>query len=123
MSKKAITILAASVGMSLAHAFAAAQQGGVNHGSMGQGATGQPGMMQMQSGELTDGEVRKVDRDAKKITLKHGEIKNLDMPPMTMVFRVQPPELLSGIKVGDTVKFRAEQADGAYTVTAIQAAP
>jgi Cu/Ag efflux protein CusF len=45
------------------------------------------------------------------------------MPPMTMVFRVQPPELLSGIKVGDTVKFRAEQIDGAYTVTAIQAAP
>ena len=73
--------------------------------------------------EMTDGEVRKVDANSKKITIKHGAIKNLDMPPMTMVFRVQPPELLSGIKVGDKVKFHAEDINGAFTVTAIQAAP
>lgn len=122
MSKKAITIFAASVGMSLAHAFAAAQQGGMNHGSMGQGATGQPGMMQMQSGELTEGEVRKVDRDAQKITLKHGEIKNLDMPPMTMVFQVKDAVMLDAVKAGDKVRFSADKVGGAYTLTSIEKA-
>lgn len=120
MSKKAITILAASVGMSLAHAFAAAQQGGMNHGSMGQGATGQPGMMQMQPGELTVAEVRKVDKDAQKITLKHGEIKNLDMPPMTMVFQVKDVAMLEAVKKGDKVRFSADKVGGAYTVTSIE---
>lgn len=122
MSKKAITILAASVGMSLAPVYAAAQQGGMNHGSMGQGTSGQPGMMQMQSGDLTDGEVRKVDKDARKITLKHGEIRNLDMPPMTMVFRVEDPAMLESVKAGDKVMFRAEKEGGQYVVTRIQPA-
>ena len=76
-----------------------------------------------QASAMSEGVVRKIDTANAKITLRHGPLANLDMPPMTMVFRVQPPELLSGIKVGDTVKFRAEQIDGAYTVTAIQAAP
>lgn len=120
MSKKAITILAASVGMSLAPVYATAQQGGMNHGSMGQGASDQPGMMQ--SGELTDGEVRKVDKDAGKITLKHGEIRNLDMPPMTMVFRVEDPAMLETVKAGDKVMFRAEKEGGQYVVTRIQPA-
>jgi Cu/Ag efflux protein CusF len=76
-----------------------------------------------QAAAMSEGVVRKIDAANARITLRHGPLANLDMPPMTMVFRVQPPELLSGIKVGDTVKFRAEQIDGAYTVTAIQAAP
>jgi Cu(I)/Ag(I) efflux system protein CusF len=76
-----------------------------------------------QASTMSEGVVRKIDVANARITLRHGPLANLDMPPMTMVFRVQPPELLSGIKVGDTVKFRAEQIDGAYTVTAIQAAP
>ncbi|MFZ3041700.1 MAG: copper-binding protein [Thiobacillus sp.] len=77
----------------------------------------------VQASAMSEGVVRKIDTANAKITLRHGPLANLDMPPMTMVFRVRPPELLSGIKVGDTVKFRAEQIDGAYTVTAIQAAP
>jgi Cu(I)/Ag(I) efflux system periplasmic protein CusF len=73
------------------------------------------------SAAMTDGEVRKVDMGAKKITLKHDEIKNLGMPGMTMVFQVKDPALLGKIKAGDRVRFTAEKLNGAYTVTAIEA--
>ena len=72
--------------------------------------------------DMTDGEVRKVDMDTKKITLKHGEIKNLGMPGMTMVFQVKDPALLDKVKVGDKVRFTAEKAGGAIVVTSIEAA-
>jgi Cu/Ag efflux protein CusF len=70
----------------------------------------------------TEGEVRKVDTAQRKITLKHGEIKNLDMPPMSMVFAVKDPALLGKVKVGDKVRFAADKVDGTYTVTAIEVA-
>lgn len=70
---------------------------------------------------MTDGEVRKVDKDAQKLTLRHGPIQNLDMPGMTMVFRVKDPALLDRVKTGDKVKFAAETIDGAITVTDIVA--
>jgi Cu/Ag efflux protein CusF len=71
---------------------------------------------------MSDGVVRKIDAPNGKITLKHGPIANLDMPGMTMVFRVQSPALLKALKPGDAVKFHAESIDGALTVTAIQIA-
>jgi Cu(I)/Ag(I) efflux system protein CusF len=71
---------------------------------------------------LTDGEVRRVDLETKKITLRHGPIENLDMPPMTMVFQVKDPALLDKVKTGDKIKFRAEKTGGAYTVTQIESA-
>ncbi len=71
---------------------------------------------------MSDGVVRKIDAPNGRITLKHGPIANLDMPGMTMVFRVQPPTLLKGIKVGDAVKFHAESINDALTVTALQPA-
>lgn len=71
---------------------------------------------------MSEGMVRKIDAENAKITLRHGPIVNLDMPAMTMVFRVRPPELLNAVTVGDKVKFHAERIDGAYTVTAIQLA-
>jgi Cu/Ag efflux protein CusF len=71
--------------------------------------------------QLSDGEVRKVDRDAKKITLRHGAIPNLDMPPHTMVFQVKDPAMLDKIKAGDKVKFQAEKTGGAFTLTHIEA--
>jgi Cu/Ag efflux protein CusF len=71
---------------------------------------------------LADGEVRKVDLDAKKITLRHGPIANLGMPPMTMVFQVKEPAMLDQFKAGDKVRFRAEQINGAYTVMQIEPA-
>jgi Cu/Ag efflux protein CusF len=71
----------------------------------------------------TEGEVRKIDKAQSKITLKHGEIKKLDMPPMTMVFRVKDAKLLDAVAAGDKVKFTAEQIDGNYVVTALVKAP
>lgn len=67
----------------------------------------------------TDGEVRKIDKAQSKVTLKHGEIKNLEMPPMTMVFRVKDPKMLDALTVGDKVRFSVEKIDGQYTVTTI----
>jgi len=75
------------------------------------------------SAEMADGEVRRVDKGAAKITLKHAEIKNLDMPPMTMVFRIKDAKLLEAVAVGDKVKFSAEKIDGNYVVTQIVKAP
>jgi Cu/Ag efflux protein CusF len=71
----------------------------------------------------SNGEVRKVDRDAQKITIKHGPLENLDMPAMTMVFQVRDPALLDKVKAGDKVKFEAvKEAGGAYVVKTIELA-
>jgi Cu(I)/Ag(I) efflux system protein CusF len=74
------------------------------------------------SADMADGEVRKIDKDTGKLTLKHGEIRNLDMPGMTMIFQVKEATLLDKVKVGDKVKFRAEKSGGGFMVTAIEAA-
>jgi Cu/Ag efflux protein CusF len=74
------------------------------------------------AGDLADGEIRKVDKDAGKITIKHGPIRNLDMPGMTMVFQVKERRLLDQVKAGDKVRFSAEKVGGQYTVTRIEAA-
>ena len=86
----------------------------MNHGNM-------PGMMMEKTAtaEMSDGEVRKIDKDSLKVTLKHGEIKNLEMPGMTMVFRVKDAEMLDKVQVGSIVKFVAEKLDGGFFVTAI----
>jgi Cu/Ag efflux protein CusF len=76
-----------------------------------------------QSDEKVAGDVRKVDRDNLKITIKHGEIKSFDMPAMTMVFTVKDPALLEVAKPGDKVRFGVAREDGKFVVTAIEAAP
>lgn len=70
--------------------------------------------------EMSEGEIRKVDKDAAKLTIRHGELKNLDMPPMTMVFRVKDKAMLDKVATGDKVRFNAEKVDGALTVTALE---
>jgi Cu/Ag efflux protein CusF len=69
---------------------------------------------------MTAGEVRKVDAAQRKITLKHGEIKNLDLPAMSMAFAVHDASLLTRVQPGDKVRFTAEKIKGAYTLTAIE---
>ena len=71
---------------------------------------------------LSEGVVRKIDAANGKITLKHGPLLNLDMPAMTMVFKVQSPNMLKNVKVGDTVKFRVEHLKSGYTVTTMERA-
>jgi Cu(I)/Ag(I) efflux system protein CusF len=72
--------------------------------------------------KLSDGEVRKVDKAAKKITIKHGPLANLDMPAMTMVFRVKDPAMLDKVKAGDKVKFEAQKVDGNLTLVRLEPA-
>lgn len=69
-----------------------------------------------------DGEVRKIDPETGKITLKHGPIKNLDMDSMTMVFRVQDPAMLKGLKAGDKIKFSADRVNGQITIIQMEKA-
>lgn len=73
--------------------------------------------------ELTEGVVRKIDKDNGKLTLRHAEIKNLEMPPMTMVFNVKDKAQLDPLKVGDKVRFSAAREGGKIVVTEIAPTP
>jgi Cu(I)/Ag(I) efflux system periplasmic protein CusF len=70
-----------------------------------------------------DGEVRKVDKDARKLTIRHGEIKSLDMPPMTMVFQVKDRAILDRVKAGDRIRFTVEDSATGLVVTEVRPAP
>jgi Cu(I)/Ag(I) efflux system periplasmic protein CusF len=69
---------------------------------------------------LAEGEIRKVDKGAGKVTIRHGPIKNLDMPAMTMVFQVKDPAMLDLFKSGDRINFVADKVNGAYTVMQLE---
>lgn len=71
---------------------------------------------------FAEGEVKKVDKEAGKVTIKHGPIPSLEMPAMTMVFRAKDPSTLDKLKVGDTLKFKAEKIDGKFTITELKPA-
>ena len=89
-----------------------AQAQAVDHGNM-------PGMKveQPAATEMSDGEVRKIDKAAGTVTLKHGDIPSLDMMGMTMVFKVKDRAMLDGVAVGSKVRFRAERQGGSMVVT------
>ena len=95
---------------------------GMNTAPTSQGSM--PGMTMdtAATASMTDGEVRKIDKENQKITLKHGDIKNLDMPGMTMVFKVKDAAMLDKVQVGSKVKFKAEKSDGAVVVTSVELA-
>jgi Cu/Ag efflux protein CusF len=105
-----------SAGLALAVALPAlAQHKPGEHASHGTAASA--------SAELSAGEIRKIDKVSRKITLKHGEIKNLEMPAMTMVFEVKDAAWLGRFKPGDAVRFKAEKAaNGNLVVTELVAA-
>lgn len=69
---------------------------------------------------MSEGEVRRVDKEAKKLTIRHGPIANLDMSAMTMVFQVRDASLLDNLKPGDKIRFVAEKVDGAYVVSKVE---
>lgn len=101
-------VLAAAIGFSFA--------------SVGSVAYAQQASASAAQAAMSDGEIKKVDKEAGKLTIKHGELKNLGMPGMTMVFKVQDPAMLDKVKQGDKVRFVADKVGGALTVTAIEAA-
>ena len=78
--------------------------------------------MDMVSPSMTDGEVKKVDQDTGKVTIKHGDIKHLEMPGMTMVFAAKDKALLDKVQVGDKIRFMVVSEGGKMVVTAIEPA-
>ena len=81
-----------------------------------------PGGAASATSAMTEGEVRKVDKEAGRVTLRHGPIDSLGMPAMTMVFRVSDPKMLDRVKEGEKVRFSAERVNGAITLTRIESA-
>ncbi|MBC7499264.1 MAG: copper-binding protein [Herminiimonas sp.] len=69
-----------------------------------------------QAAVMSTGTIKKIDNEQAKMTISHGPLANLDMPAMTMVFRVAQPSMLGTVKVGDTIQFKADKVDGAFTV-------
>ncbi len=110
------TLLPCLTAALLVYAAPAAAQSAADHASRHADAPVQVA----QGPALADGEVRKVDKEAKKVTIKHGPIPSLDMPGMTMVFQVKDPAMLDQVKAGDKIKFQAEKIGGAFTVTRIE---
>ena len=71
---------------------------------------------------LSEGEIKKIDKDSGKLTIKHGPLNNLNMPGMTMAFKVQETAMLDQVKAGDRIRFRVESLNGTYTVTKLESA-
>jgi Cu/Ag efflux protein CusF len=71
---------------------------------------------------MSEGTVRRIDKAAGKLTIAHGPLENLGMPPMTMVFRVSDPAMLDRVGTGDRIRFIAERRDGMFSVVALEAA-
>ena len=89
---------------------------------LAQSSTDQGALQTSDGAALSDGEVRKIDKAAGKITIKHGPIKHLDMPPMTMVFTAKDRALLDKANVGDKIRFMVVDDGGKMVVTDIQPA-
>jgi len=105
-------------------ALAAAQHSGhAGHGTPATPAATPAAETTPAQSPWAEAEVRRIDTAAGKISLKHGEIRNLDMPPMTMVFQLRDPASLTGLAVGDKVRFTADKVRGAYTVLQIEKQP
>lgn len=112
-----------AISMAIFAATFTASSGAYAQMNMGSGKMGEMKMDQPATAvEMTEGEVRKVDKNAKKITIRHGAIKNLDMPPMTMVFQTADPAMLEKVQKGDKVKFKAAMDGSAMVVTEIEVA-
>lgn len=71
---------------------------------------------------LSEGTVKKVDKGTGKITISHGPLENLGMPPMTMTFRATDPSMLDAVREGDRIRFTAQRVDGVFTVTKLEIA-
>ncbi|NMG56898.1 copper-binding protein [Aromatoleum aromaticum] len=69
---------------------------------------------------LSEGTVKKVDKAAGKITINHGPLENLGMPPMTMTFRATDPSMLDAVSEGDRIRFAAQRIDGVFSVTKLE---
>ncbi|MBQ4825668.1 MULTISPECIES: copper-binding protein [unclassified Leisingera] len=71
-------------------------------------------------GTFTAGTVKKIDAKSGKVTIKHEELVDLEMPAMTMVFRVAHAAMLEQMQAGGSIEFVAERVKGKLTVTAVR---
>lgn len=71
--------------------------------------------------QMSSGEIKKIDKSAGKLTIQHGPLLNLNMPGMTMVFKVKDATMLESVKVGDKINFVAEKVNGSLTLTQLEA--
>ena len=92
---------------------------GLSFASVGTMASAQQASASANHAAMSDGEIKKVDKEAGKLTIKHGELKNLGMGAMTMVFKAQDPAMLNQVKQGDKVRFVANMVNGVLTVSTI----
>lgn len=112
-----VLTLASATDLSLASASASAQMHDHAHmHSQADAATA------VEAAPLSSGEIKRVDKDTGKLTIQHGPLVNLNMPGMTMIFKVADPAMLDRVKEGDQVRFRAEQVNGVFTVTKLELA-
>lgn len=108
--------------IALAMTAAAAAASAQDHGHAGHGGHGAHAGHQAAALAVVAGEVKKIDKETGKITLRHEEIANLNMAAMTMVFRAKSPDMLDQVKVGDKVTFSADRVNGAITLVQLQKA-
>ncbi len=120
---KFVTLLKTGLVLCMAAPLTGLQANDAHHPATGAsapaGGNGAPVAAAVNAG-LAEGEIRKVDTEQGKLTIKHGPLVNLDMPPMTMVFRVKDPAFLAQLAAGDKVRFRAEKFEGQFVVTVIE---
>jgi Cu/Ag efflux protein CusF len=110
--------LLVTAGLALATADASARMQAQTHDHDQHGAMA--GAAQEDASALSEGEIKKVDKDTGKLTIKHGPLNNLGMSSMTMAFKVRDPALLEQVKAGDQVRFRAERVNGGLAVTKLE---
>ena len=117
MTRSSIFITLTIIGAGLAFQAGAADSHSHGHPAP---AAAKPGAAA--GAPLTDGEVRKVDKAAGKVTIKHGAMPKFDMPPMTMVYRVKDKAMLDQLKAGDKIRFDADGVGGEFTVLRLEKA-
>ncbi len=112
--KKLIAATAAvlAIGALATPAFAAGDMSGMDMSGMKMSSDGSA----ESNAALTDAEVKKVDAATGKVTLKHGALDNVGMPPMTMAFKAKDAAMLAQVHVGDKVKVRIENVNGTMTI-------
>jgi Cu(I)/Ag(I) efflux system periplasmic protein CusF len=121
MNSLAKTAVAAILALSSAP-FALAQAAQPASATRGSSGTGSPASTRTSdsAASMSEGEIKKVDKEAGKVTIEHGPLRNLDMPAMTMIFRVKDPAMLDRIKAGDRISFVADKVGGRLTVTQVE---
>lgn len=102
-----IAVIVAAALLVTEHAWSQGQHGGHSEGPSA-------------AAPMVEGEVRRVDRDAQKITIRHGPLAQFDMPAMTMVFQVKDPAALNQLKPGDKIRFVPQKVGGAFLADKIE---